>query len=1279
MSRRLTLPGLFLFVGLLAVAGLLVLFSRDNARAQGGQDTPTPSLDEATPIVTATVPTATPEKLHIWVDAAVPVTAFGPHDAFVLHFSQPMAPDTVLSALMIEPTMVGRETWSDHRQTLTFTPEIGLTSDMTYTIRLHPDLRMGDGSYLSGKLSWTIRTISGPEVVSVITTENHLAARYPMIAVTFDRLMDEASVAAALSVSPTISFQTTWISHTLFITPTQPLTPSQIYTFSLTQTATDHDGLPLRQLSSWDIALPKSLEGTNHFYDQDKGDALVFTFAYPVDPTSFILSAVPPLPGDLSWNQAQTVISYTLTTRPLGNSRYQFTLAEPLRDTNGDPLPLFSSVFYMSTTDRIVSFSPSRSGDPISILSPINLKFALPMNQETVAAALHITPTLTGDITWQGNEMVFQPTSRLQADTTYRVTLDTTATDADGYPIQHSPTTWQFTTGPAQQLVGFGTGNHNQMMDTRGRRAVQFSFPYDQEPLPVSFDLYQLSLEQWQAGSAGQYLQSWNEAATPRSENYVHVQETFLPDHLAAGIYRLDISTAGQIEDHLFLFLSDNVILVKQDDNGWLIWVATLAGSVVADAQVDLYDANNHHLLRGRTDAEGLLWVDNTALAAAPHLVLAVVGEDVSLSYLTGEWQNEWAAGVPAPTVGMIYSDRPAYLPGEPVNFRAIVRGRTATDLTLLPTGTPVTVQMHYQSDVYGYESEPVESMTLTTNEFGTVNGAFVLGDAAATGLYQLLLVVGNQVFRHEFTVQPIITNTYHLQITTDAPLYIQGDTVNLTVTLRDSQGQPVADQYVSLETHIWVSYFGAWGSLGNDGYWGKYGAETTRYRTDSQGQIQVSQPAEMDYVTHSGPGNSQQTTWSMVATAVIEGQQLRHFAVWEVSDLAETVRLTMGEGQLKNAGQSFPLMAEVVDLAGEPVRGRDLTLTLLGYVADGYDYGYSQVIQTTSLTTGADGQASLAYTIEQPGHYQIQVRGRDAYGHEFQTSHYVYAYHPDYRESYGPSGSFSIEPERTTPYQPGETVRFIVRTPFSGPALFTIAGNHLLEQQVVQLQAPLTILELPATAAYPADVYVSLSIWQRHLDSFNTADYFSYQSLNDGEVRETSGAVRFEDAARQLNITITPVEGSDITPGTQATFTVRVTNGLGQPVSAELSLALVDAALFATQADHTDRIGGRFYHTWPERVNGYHGLRPRRDLTWGGGFGGCGGGCGGGDWFEPTILYAPFDNAGAWFPILYTDGNGEATVTLTLPTNSTAWRLTAIATTADTQVGYTTLTIGEN
>ena len=48
------------------------------------------------------------------------------------------------------------------------------------------------------------------------------------------------------------------------------------------------------------------------------------------------------------------------------------------------------------------------------------------------------------------------------------------------------------------------------------------------------------------------------------------------------------------------------------------------------------------------------------------------------------------------------------------------------------------------------------------------------------------------------------------------------------------------------------------------------------------------------------------------------------------------------------------------------------------------------------------------------------------------------------------------------------------------------------------------------------------------------------------------------------------------------------------------------------------------------------------------------------------------FPDTAQWFPTLRTDANGEATVSFTLPDSLTSWRLTAKATTADTQVGET-------
>ncbi|MBK8433050.1 MAG: hypothetical protein IPL28_17915 [Chloroflexi bacterium] len=133
----------------------------------------------------------------------------------------------------------------------------------------------------------------------------------------------------------------------------------------------------------------------------------------------------------------------------------------------------------------------------------------------------------------------------------------------------------------------------------------------------------------------------------------------------------------------------------------------------------------------------------------------------------------------------------------------------------------------------------------------------------------------------------------------------------------------------------------------------------------------------------------------------------------------------------------------------------------------------------------------------------------------------------------------------------------------------------------------------------------------------------------------------------------------------------VQVTNFKGEPVSAELSLGMVDEAIYSLSADLSQPLYDSFYFRRASQVSSYHSFVPTRFLDYGGGMGGGGGEEGYGQ--EPR---AEFPDTAAWFPALQTDANGLVTVTLTLPDSLTSWRLTARAVTADTQIGETTTNI---
>src|SRR5690606_7218767 len=139
----------------------------------------------------------------------------------------------------------------------------------------------------------------------------------------------------------------------------------------------------------------------------------------------------------------------------------------------------------------------------------------------------------------------------------------------------------------------------------------------------------------------------------------------------------------------------------------------------------------------------------------------------------------------------------------------------------------------------------------------------------------------------------------------------------------------------------------------------------------------------------------------------------------------------------------------------------------------------------------------------------------------------------------------------------------------------------------------------------------------------------------------------------KQLNIaltTTTPVNAAGVyEPGQTVEYQVKVTDHNGDPVQAELSLALIDKAVLTLAPEPVGQLIEAFWHARALDVRTASGLtlaleRINRALDEKKGGGG-GDGAAGLDSvrrnFADTVL---------WLPELVTDANGEATAEATLP-----------------------------
>jgi hypothetical protein len=925
---------------------------------------------------------------------------------------------------------------------------------------------------------------------------------------------------------------------------------------------------------------------------------------------------------------------------------------------------------------------PTRVVPPIRSLSPgnhgrlsptehLSLTFNHEVDQASVEAAFSLTPTVAGSFEWQGLTLSFRPEGGLfaeQAD--YTLTLATGARTASGRPLLAAPYTLVFhTTALEDHLAWFGGRADVQVIPTDGRRAVQFVMSKDVASI-VSFELYSLSDEQFLA----RYEQLVTEAedytlrrtiplngatlaarwphgnrAAVRADPYgdtAWTSEAILPAEVSPGPYILNLN-AGRLNDQLLVVISRNALTVRDAQGTLTAWLATREGGV-AGAEVTVLGSGGERLAQGTTNAAGLAQFD---ALRNPLLIIARHGDDVSVAGFGEAWRTPvgyHGYGQPA-HVGYVFTDRTVFAPGEGVNFKAFLRRDRDGVLDMLPEGAPVAVSLlRWEPEDWNWQT--VSTQTVTTNAFGAVDGSLKLPAKAEPGGYSLQLSLGAETFTRNLEVRPAGAS-YHLRLEPQTRRAVAGEEVRVVVEVRDAAGQPAPDTSVRLSTHLIIpSYRRVLSNYGIANGWMGNGTAAVA-KTDANGRATLEFTAALpEFYGGDGAEGWREELIGLEA----EVGTVSAFSTLRVASSGERLTLDTAGG-LHAAGAPVTVAARVVTLAGEPVASRTLAVEVFRYNPS--EYGYTTLVRAASMKTDAEGNASTTFTAG-AGRYQLRLTGYDA---QWRLAR---VFHPlEIVGAAAPDNQLLIAADRAA-YRVGDVAGLTIASPLGGPAWLTVERATVRRTQFITLTPPLTRVALPIEAGDAPNVFINVYAWAQPNDTLSDS---LYTSLRERTLRTASLGLKIEQPEQALTVALTP--GAEIySTGAAATFTVRVTNARGEPVSAEVALALVGNSAAAWAEVDTASFFAAF-HPWRSlTVGGFDSYAPRRDLFGDGG--GCAGGCGG-DWFDGQAAPSLAGLATAvWAPSLRTDWNGEATVTLPLPATFGDWRAIAIAATADAQVG---------
>jgi len=143
-----------------------------------------------------------------------------------------------------------------------------------------------------------------------------------------------------------------------------------------------------------------------------------------------------------------------------------------------------------SVHDLIQSVWPSNGAEGVRLDDRIRISFRKQMNMKSVEGAFHITPVVEGDFYWYyGGKSAFEFDPRVQfaANTTYHVTIDTTASDTGSIRLS-TPYQFSFTTEPIRIIYTYPQ-NKETWVDTNTHVSITFNTDMDAESVVLAFKM----------------------------------------------------------------------------------------------------------------------------------------------------------------------------------------------------------------------------------------------------------------------------------------------------------------------------------------------------------------------------------------------------------------------------------------------------------------------------------------------------------------------------------------------------------------------------------------------------------------------------------------------------------------------------------------------------------------------------------------------------------------------------------------------------------------------
>jgi len=584
--------------------------------------------------------------------------------------------------------------------------------------------------------------------------------------------------------------------------------------------------------------------------------------------------------------------------------------------------------------------------------------------------------------------------------------------------------------------------------------------------------------------------------------------------HNRGGVMAVTVSSKTLEATTLVLQSDLDVIIKSSKDEAFVFAENMLTGKPWPKVRVLLSDGKQV-FAEGETSDDGVFHKSFEELKSAENVrVFAVSGTHTASNLVTLRGLGV-ARGLS--DKGCIYTDRPAYRPGQMVHLRGVIR-KVADD-----TYT-VAADKEYQVDVYDSRNRLVHDTAIRLSDFGSFHAHFLLTSAASQGDYRVLVHdEDRESYQGTFSVHDYKLEPIRLEIETPRAVYYRGEEIEGVIRATYYYGAPLVGRDIR---YVFVD--------------GRVHTE----KTDDAGEI------HFRLETRALRESQQATLTAQLTERNLVAKKNFYLSTQGFSLSAETVR------DVYLAGETFELKVTAADAEGEPVQ-RPLTLSVLQQTDVDGEHG-EVLVEEHDVETDEDGITRKTLQVEDGGRYTLRVAGVDRFKNPIETDVELRISDDEDKTR------LRILADQHT-FKVGDTASVQVHWR-EQPALALVAfqGAKILDYRLVELKKGANKLAIPMTAKLAPNFELSVAVMT------------DVRSQPDEKAEEKTLPRRFHAASspfnveRELNVAVTVKcreAGNDekmqpLQPGDEVEVSVSATDPQGKPITAELSLAMVEQAL---------------------------------------------------------------------------------------------------------------------